>query len=59
MNISDFILTIIVSGVVGIIAGFLLRDVVKFSYKQYCQRIRKPKYFQRVIFEKPSSQKNK
>ncbi|MBD1574111.1 hypothetical protein HC725_12640 [Vibrio sp. S17_S38] len=59
MNISDFILTIIVSGVVGIIAGFLLRDVVKFSYKQYCQRIRKPKYFQRVIFEKQPPQKNK
>ena len=53
MNIEDFLLTVMVSSIAGLIAGYLLRDLSIYLFSLYRRFIRKPKYFQKVVFDKP------
>lgn len=51
MNIDDFILTASISAIIGLLCGFFLRDIIHFLFHLYKLYIRKPKYFQHVIFD--------
>ncbi|OEF28970.1 hypothetical protein A1QC_14190 [Vibrio rumoiensis 1S-45] len=51
MNIDDFILTVSISVAIGLLCGFFLRDIARFVFHLYTLYVRKPKYFQRVVFD--------
>ncbi|WP_086984467.1 hypothetical protein [Vibrio aphrogenes] len=51
MNIDDFLWTASVSAIIGLLCGFFLRDMVRFIFRLYKRYIRKPKYFQRIVFD--------
>jgi uncharacterized protein YneF (UPF0154 family) len=59
MNISAFILTVVVSLSIGIILGYLLRDILSALKAFYHRRIQQPTYFEEHIKKaQPSSKKN-
>ncbi|MGF1869419.1 hypothetical protein [Photobacterium indicum] len=59
MNISNFILTVVASLFIGIIIGYLLRDIFSGLKKFYRHRIQKPTYFEEHMKKtQPSNQKN-
>ena len=51
MNIEDFILTVLFSGLSGMIVGYFLRDISNTIRNFYNSYIRKPKHLVKYNFE--------
>lgn len=51
MNIDEFVLTVSISVAIGLLCGFFLRDITHSLFRLYKLYIRKPKYFQHVVFD--------
>lgn len=51
MNIEDFMITAVFSGLIGFIIGYFLRDIVSFFWQFYTTKIRKPKHLIQYHFD--------
>ncbi|MUH95837.1 hypothetical protein GNP63_04600 [Aliivibrio fischeri] len=51
MNIQDFILTAVFSGLTGLIIGYFLRDLLSLFWRFYTTKIRQPKHLIQYHFE--------
>ncbi|MUI54632.1 hypothetical protein GNP86_11290 [Aliivibrio fischeri] len=51
MNIQDFIITAVFSGLIGLIIGYFLRDIISFFWRFYTTKIRQPKHLVQYHFD--------